>query len=109
MVLRNRVALKLVMTGVAPQQAYGHQVNGSTAAQAQALRTNLKSGTQFGGTYACTATCLTYLFGPTADPYIKKNAEQLDMWFQTWEQMDIAERKATRITWVTTVGRLLKG
>ena len=50
MVLRNRAALKLVMTGVAPQQAYGHQVNGSTVAQTQAMRTNLKSATQLGGT-----------------------------------------------------------
>ena len=30
MVLRNRKALKLVMTGVATQQAYGHVVNGAT-------------------------------------------------------------------------------
>ena len=108
-VLRNRAALKLVMTGESPQQAYGHQVNGSTVAQTQAMRTNLKSATQFGNTYACTATCLTYLFGLAADPYIKNPAEQLDMWFQTWDQMDAAERKAIRVTWATTVGRLLKG
>ena len=109
MVLRNRTALKLVITGVAPQQAYGHQVNDATAAQTQAMRTNLKSATQFGGTYACTATCLTYLFGPSVDPYIKNTTEQLDMWFQTWEKIDAIERKATRVTWATIVGRLLKG
>ena len=49
MVLRNRTALKLVMTGVAPQQAYGRQVNGATAAQTQAMRTNLKSAARFRG------------------------------------------------------------
>ena len=109
MVLRNRTALKLVMTGLSPQQFYGHQVNGATARQTHAMRTNLKTATPFGGTGACIASCLAYFFGPSADPLIKNPAEQLDMWYQTWADADVEERKATRTTWATTVRRMLKG
>ena len=68
LVKRNRTALKLVMPGAAAQQSYGHVVNGSSATQTKAMRFNLKSATHFGGTSACTATVLAWLFGPTADP-----------------------------------------
>jgi len=86
------------MSGVAPQQSYGHQANGLSWAQKVAMRFNLKTATQFGGTSACTATVLAWLFGPVADPLVKQSAEQLDMWFMTWAELDQQERRQTRRT-----------
>ena len=48
LVKKNRQALKLVMTGVAPQQSYGHEVNGASPTQTQQMRVNLKSAMHFG-------------------------------------------------------------
>ena len=66
-VIRNRAALKIVMPGVATQQAYGHVVNGASATQTHDMRVNLKGATHLGGTQACITTSLAWLFGPTAD------------------------------------------
>ena len=87
------------MHGVAAQQSYGHVVNGSSATQTKAMRFNLKSATHFGGTSACTATVLAWLFAPTADPQVKNPHEQLDMWFLTWGSLGVQDRKETRIAW----------
>ena len=38
LVIRNRAALKIVMPGVATQQAYGHVVNGASATQTHDMR-----------------------------------------------------------------------
>ena len=108
MVLLNRSAFKLVMTGVAPQQAYGHQVNGASVAQTHAMRYNLKAATHFGGTGACITTALSWLFGPAADPAVKNPTEQLDIWVLTWCNLDVQDRRETRHTWAAAVGTLLK-
>ena len=109
LVLRNRSALKLVMSGVAPQQSYGHQANGLSWSQKVAMRFNLKTATQFGGTSACTATVLAWLFGPVADPLVKQAAEQLDMWIMTWAELDPQERRETRRTWAIALGEIFAG
>ena len=97
------------MSGVAPLQSYGHVVNGATANQTQDMRTNLKTATPYGGTGACMASVLSWFFGPTADSFVKNPCEQLDAWYQAWEKIDAAERKATRTTWAMTVSNCLKG
>ena len=79
LVHRSRTALKLVMSGVAPQRAYGHRVNGASFAQTHAMRVNLKTATLSGGTGACLATSIAWLFGPAADPFVKNPTEQLDI------------------------------
>ena len=52
LVHRNATALKLVMPGVSPQQAYGHQVNGASPPQVLGMRRNIKGATHLGGTGA---------------------------------------------------------
>ena len=107
LVIRNRTALKIVMPGVATQQAYGHVVNGASAAQTHDMRVNLKGATQFGGTQACITSSLAWLFGPVADSAVKNVYEQLDMWFPTWRELDPIERKETKRAWAIAVGKVL--
>ena len=109
LVNRNRLALKLVMPGVAPQQAYGHQVNGASASQTQGMRVNIKRATHFGGSQACLTTVIAWLFGPVADPGVRNYCEQLDMWVTTWAKMDPTDRRETRRTWALAVGEILLG
>jgi len=73
------------------------------------MRFNLKTATQFGGTSACTATVLAWLFGPVADPLVKQAAEQLDMWIMTWAELDPQERRETRRTWIIAPGEIFAG
>ena len=109
LVQRNRLALKLVMPGVAPQQAYGHQVNGASATQTQGMRVNIKRATQFGGKGACLTTTIAWLVGPVADPGVRNVAEQLDMWVMTWAKLDPTDRRETRRSWALAVGQILLG
>ena len=44
-----------------------------------------------------------------AHALVKNPTEQLDIWFQTWESLYVIDRKATRTTWATTVGKFMKG
>ena len=81
LVYRDRATLKLVMSGVAPQQSYGHVVNGATANQTQDMRTNLKTATPYGGTGACTASVLSCFFGATADSFVKNSCERFYAWY----------------------------
>ena len=53
----NNDADKLIMTGVHPAQSYGYQGMGASVSQQMSMRKNVKNGTQFAGTTACT-TCM---------------------------------------------------
>ena len=109
LVRRDRRALKLVMPGVAPQQAYGHTVTGASKSQTMEMRGNIKTATPFGGTQACLTTTLAWLFSPTADPGVKIPCEQLDAWVLSWGKLDKTDRRETRVTWALALGKILKG
>ena len=109
LVRRNRAALKLVMPGVATQQSYGRVVNGASATQTHGMRVNLKGASHLGGTQACIATSLAWLFGPVADAGVRNHYEQLDSWVLTWQSLDATERRETRTTWAIAVGKVFKG
>ena len=97
------------MTGVAPQQSYGHEVNGASPTQTHDMRVNLKAATHFGGSQSCITTTLAWLFGPVADPGVKNFTQQLDAWVLVWAGLDAIDKRATRRTWAIALGKVLWG
>ena len=97
------------MPGVAPQEAYGHQVIGASKTQTLEMRVNIKTATPFGGTQACLTSTLALLVGLVADPGVKNPCEQLDSWVMSWEKLDATDRRETRVTWALALGKIVKG
>ena len=99
LVVINPAAIKLTMSGTHPVQAYGHQAQGASWAQQGAMRKNIKNTTPFAGSRACTATVISWIFGPTSDPHVKIPLEQIDMWMKVWAETTTEQRHDTRYTW----------
>ena len=72
---------------------------GASLAQLKRMRKNVKDATAFAGTWACTATVIAWLFGPTADPMVQCPTEQLDAWLTAWRTITTQDRHDTRFTW----------
>ena len=80
-------AQKLTMTGSHPVQIYGHTAQGASNAQVDAMCRNLKLGTVFGKTQACSITTVAWFFGVKRVPQTAARVEQISEWFFDVEKL----------------------
>ncbi len=66
----NPTATKRACPGVKPTQSYGHQSQGASVAQANAMRRNMKRSTRLANTKGCTTTILHSTFIAERDPSV---------------------------------------
>ena len=101
-------ALKLAPTGVAPQQGYGHEAQGSAPSQVTLMRRNMKRATPMGNSHSCLTTTIEWYYGLGKDPFVSTGADQIGQWFDLWSKCDDDKTKRIRLSWSRKVHRLAR-